>query len=179
LYSAVQVLPIGLFNGARRLWERNDPEAAAAVLVEVLRLRPEFAEAHWLMAAVEAARGRLSEAHASLAEAARLGAAVDLSWVDAPRPDALGALAPLPDDVISPAVPLTDVAPPQPEASSEIPPDATATQAPVGGKPAAVEPQNDPPPVRVGGWLGKLLSAFRPADVTTGESSKSSSVLKE
>lgn len=148
-------------------------------ILAVKLVEAEFAEAQWLMAAVEASRRRCSEARASLAEAARLGAAVDLSWVDVPRPDGLGALAPLPDDVISPAAPLIDVAPPQPEVSSEIPPDATAIQTPVESKPTAVETQNDPLAVRVAGWLGKLLSAFRPADVTTGESSNSSSVLKE
>jgi hypothetical protein len=179
LYTAVQSLPIGLFNNARRLWEQHDPEAAAAVLAEALRLRPEFAEAHWLLAAIEAARGRRSEAHASLVEAARLGAAVDLSWVDVPRSDVLVAPEPLPDDVISLTSPPTEAAPPHLEGSSEMPPDATDIQAPVESTPAAVEAQNAQSAVHVGGWLGKLLSVFRPADVTTGEAGSSSSVLKE
>ena len=87
LLAAVRTVPISLFNRARRLWEEGNTEATAALLCEILRLRPEFAEAHWLMAAVEVQHGRFEEARVHLVEAARLGAAVDLAWIDDLRPD--------------------------------------------------------------------------------------------
>jgi hypothetical protein len=86
LYAAAQVLPARLYNSALRLRERGEPEAALAVLAEALRLRPEFAEAHWLTAALEAGRGRPDRARESLAQAARLGAPVDMAWLEAPVP---------------------------------------------------------------------------------------------
>jgi len=112
--AAVQALPATLFNRARQLWEGNNAEAAAALLSEALRLRPEFAEAHWLMAAIEAGRGRMTEARARLEGAARLGAAVDLAWLDAPCPEAGSMPTPFPDDTV----------PPQSEKPDKLPPPA-------------------------------------------------------
>ena len=57
LYAALQAVPVILFNDARRMWDEKNMEGAAALLARAVELRPGFQEAHWLLAAVEFARG--------------------------------------------------------------------------------------------------------------------------
>ena len=74
-------LPIWLYNRSRRLWEDGCLPAAAAGLGIVLELRPELAEAHWLLAAIAARQGEPDRARFHLARAEELGAPVDLEWL--------------------------------------------------------------------------------------------------
>lgn len=191
LYAGVRILPGALFNSARRLWGQGDPEAAAAVLVEALRLRPEFPEAHWLMAAIETVRGRLSEARASLAEAARLGAAVDPSWLDAPRPNVIASPVLRPDDAATLQMMVTDEVPPTalapeggespflPLAPQILVPGSTALQSAPESKPAVSECRDSQPATRGGALLRELRNVLKPRDRTPGESDGSAQGSKE
>lgn len=85
LYAAVKELPALLYNQALERWRRSGAAAAAPPLHAALALRDELPQAHWLMAAVEAAQGRTQAARRHLARARELGAEVDLDWLPAPE----------------------------------------------------------------------------------------------
>jgi hypothetical protein len=82
LYAALQAVPVLLFNDARRMWDEKNMEGAAALLARAVELRPGFQEAHWLLAAVESARGRGELARMHLVRAGELGAETDLGWLN-------------------------------------------------------------------------------------------------
>jgi tetratricopeptide (TPR) repeat protein len=81
LFAALRDLPVTLYNEARRLWEMSELSEAAAWLHAALELREDFAEAHWLLAAVEARLGRPEPARSRLVRAHELGADVDPEWI--------------------------------------------------------------------------------------------------
>jgi hypothetical protein len=74
-------LPVVFYNEARRLWDSADYDTAATWLQAALKLRADFAEAHWLLGVVEATQGRLKNAKYHLSYAQDLGADVDPDWV--------------------------------------------------------------------------------------------------
>lgn len=82
LYAQLRELPIALYNAGRRLWDRGRLEEASGRLHAALALRPELAEAHWLLAAIAAARGTPQLAVGHLRQAQQLGAAVDATWFE-------------------------------------------------------------------------------------------------
>jgi tetratricopeptide (TPR) repeat protein len=84
LYAALRDLPVTFYNEARRLWEASELWAAEAWLHAALELREDFAEAHWLLAAVEDGLGRPETARSRLARARDLGADVDPEWIPLP-----------------------------------------------------------------------------------------------
>ncbi|HWP43454.1 MAG TPA: hypothetical protein VNO14_09490 [Blastocatellia bacterium] len=75
-YVAVRDLPLSYYNEARRLWDRSELEEAAAWLHAAIKLRPGLAEAHWLLGAIEAKRGRPETARRCLQKAQELGAKI-------------------------------------------------------------------------------------------------------
>lgn len=86
LYAAVRGLPVMSYNEARRLWDLSRPEEAARWLGLALRLKADFAEAHWLLGVVEAQQGRPERARQHLRRAQELGARADPEWIGEPAP---------------------------------------------------------------------------------------------
>lgn len=87
LYAAVQALPVLLFNDARRLWNDQQYETAAALLDRAIGLRPAFAAAYWLLGVLEAKRGNIEKAREQLGKARELGAPADPAWVEPEAPN--------------------------------------------------------------------------------------------
>lgn len=82
LLAELQALPVRYFNRARRLWETPDWSQGSVWLTAAVHLRPDFAEAYWLLAAIAARHGQAEMAAHHLNVARKLRAPVDLAWLE-------------------------------------------------------------------------------------------------